>query len=227
MRAIVKRMAGRGLLTVLVLAGCAPRDSGGGSEGGGPAEEPVCARGETQSCACVGGGESAQECSEDRLGWDACHCEGVEGEGERPAEGEGEGEEGAEVIGRIDLDFATEFILDGTRLNDQDYKNGHNEAYMYRAAFTGTLGAGTIPHDRVIGTQTFAIRFAPTESFPFLFIEISQWSTDGAGAVLAPAVTLRLPGVGVPEVGQAVRRRSGVGGLDPLDPLGIAPAALI
>ncbi len=64
--------------------------------------EPVCDRGATQACLCVGGGGGAQACADDGSRWGVCDCatggpaEG-EGEGEAvdappKAEGEGEGE---------------------------------------------------------------------------------------------------------------------------------------
>ena len=48
---------------------------------GEDAEEHVCMLSEVQACPCIGGGQGAQECAEDRQGWMQCQCESGEGDG--------------------------------------------------------------------------------------------------------------------------------------------------
>jgi len=99
--------------------------------------------------------------------------------------------EPAVPYGSMDIDFSTPFILDGARMNEQAYTDGHPNAIIPSASFTGTYDASNVPPAGADTTFAYAYHSVASGSYPDM-ITIGQQSSDSGGGVVNPLVALWL-----------------------------------
>lgn len=117
----------------------------------------ICTPGELQTCPCIGGGQSVQECIEDGQAWGQCQCVSGESESEVDRDIDGDGvdsggmDSGGMNSGGMDSGGMDSGGADsgGTDIGDMDSGGIDNDEMSGRSVtiwthtFNGTLGPGS------------------------------------------------------------------------------------
>lgn len=154
-------------------------DSGAGRENdlcGSP--DAACSPGQSVPCTELGdeyGGNASAYCKDDCSGWIADGCENVEP---------------ADIYGTLSVFLAADYILDSTRLGDDEYLTSHEETIISNEpVFVGTMAGIELPKAAVRDYEIWVIRSSDDQG---PIITAVQQAFDENEQLVNPVMELRM-----------------------------------